>query len=80
MRATAGDLLRITLDNQLPTDSSIHWHGIALRNAADGVPGLTQDRSQPAVPSSTSSPPPTRARTSTTPTSGYSSIEASTRH
>ncbi|GAB6986862.1 multicopper oxidase family protein [Nocardioides pyridinolyticus] len=43
VRATAGDLLRITLDNQLPTDSSIHWHGIALRNAADGVPGLTQD-------------------------------------
>ncbi|GAA4127445.1 multicopper oxidase family protein [Nocardioides fonticola] len=43
VRATAGDLLRITLDNQLPADSTIHWHGIALRNAADGVPGLTQN-------------------------------------
>jgi FtsP/CotA-like multicopper oxidase with cupredoxin domain len=43
VRATAGDLLRITLDNQLPVESTIHWHGIALRNAADGVPGLTQD-------------------------------------
>ncbi len=43
VRATAGDLLRITLDNQLPTDTTIHWHGVALRNAADGVPGLTQD-------------------------------------
>lgn len=43
VRATAGDLVRITLDNQLPSESSIHWHGIALRNAADGVPGLTQD-------------------------------------
>ena len=43
VRATAGDLLRITLDNQLPAESTIHWHGIALRNAADGVPGLTQD-------------------------------------
>ena len=42
VRATAGDLLRITLDNELPTDTSIHWHGIALRNASDGVPDLTQ--------------------------------------
>ena len=43
IRATAGDLVRITVDNQLPAETSIHWHGIALRNAADGVPGLTQD-------------------------------------
>ncbi|WUK44180.1 multicopper oxidase family protein [Nocardioides sp. NBC_00368] len=43
IRATAGDLLRITVENQLPADTSIHWHGIALSNAADGVPGLTQD-------------------------------------
>ncbi|RYC03810.1 multicopper oxidase family protein [Nocardioides zhouii] len=43
IRATAGDLLRIRVDNQLPTDTSVHWHGIALRNIADGVPGLTQD-------------------------------------
>ena len=42
IRATAGDLLRISLDNQLPADTSIHWHGIALRNASDGVPSLTQ--------------------------------------
>lgn len=42
LRAKAGDLLRITLDNQLPDLTTIHWHGIALRNAADGVPGLTQ--------------------------------------
>lgn len=43
IRATAGDMLRIRVDNQLPTDTSVHWHGIALRNVADGVPGLTQD-------------------------------------
>lgn len=43
VRATAGDLVRITLKNDLPAKSSIHWHGIALRNAADGVPGLTQE-------------------------------------
>lgn len=33
-------MLRIRVDNQLPTDTSVHWHGIALRNVADGV---TQD-------------------------------------
>lgn len=43
VRATAGDFLRVSLDNQLPADTTIHWHGIRLRNAADGVPGLTQD-------------------------------------
>ncbi len=43
VRATAGDFLRVTLDNQLPSETTIHWHGIRLRNAADGVPGLTQD-------------------------------------
>ena len=47
VRATAGDFLRITLDNQLPADTTIHWHGIRLRNAADGVPGLTQDPVKP---------------------------------
>ena len=47
VRATAGDLLRLTLNNQLPADTTIHWHGIRLRNAADGVPGLTQDPVRP---------------------------------
>jgi len=43
VRATAGDLLRVTLDNQLPAETTIHWHGVATANAADGVPGMTQD-------------------------------------
>jgi FtsP/CotA-like multicopper oxidase with cupredoxin domain len=43
LRATAGDLLRVDVDNQLPTETSVHWHGIALRNDMDGVPGMTQD-------------------------------------
>jgi len=47
IRATAGDFLRITLDNQLPADSTIHWHGIRLHNHADGVPGMTQDPVKP---------------------------------
>ena len=47
LRATAGDLLRVTLDNRLPDNTTVHWHGIRLRNAADGVPGLTQDPVRP---------------------------------
>ncbi len=43
VRATAGDFLRVRLDNQLPAATTIHWHGIRLNNAADGVPGMTQD-------------------------------------
>lgn len=42
LRATAGDLLRITVANDLTTDTSVHWHGVALRNDMDGVPGMTQ--------------------------------------
>jgi FtsP/CotA-like multicopper oxidase with cupredoxin domain len=47
LRATAGDLLRVTLDNQLPAPTSIHWHGIALSNNMDGVPGVTQQAVAP---------------------------------
>ena len=43
IRASAGDLLRVRVDNQLPAETTVHWHGIRLRNVADGVPGLTQD-------------------------------------
>jgi FtsP/CotA-like multicopper oxidase with cupredoxin domain len=42
LRATAGDLLRVTVENALPADTSVHWHGVALRNDMDGVPGMTQ--------------------------------------
>jgi FtsP/CotA-like multicopper oxidase with cupredoxin domain len=47
LRATAGDLVRLTVDNKLPTSTSVHCHGIALRNDMDGAPGLTQDPIQP---------------------------------
>ncbi len=43
IRATAGDLVRVQVHNQLPDTTSVHWHGIRLREVADGVPGVTQD-------------------------------------
>jgi len=44
LRISAGGTLAATLSNQLPDQAttSIHWHGIALRNDADGVPPVTQ--------------------------------------
>lgn len=42
VRVTAGGTLAVTLANNLPEATSLHWHGIALRNDMDGVPGLTQ--------------------------------------
>ncbi|MER5981723.1 multicopper oxidase family protein [Streptomyces sp. NPDC001787] len=42
VRVTAGDTLALTLANHLPQPTSLHWHGLALRNDMDGVPGLTQ--------------------------------------
>ena len=43
VRARAGELVQISVDNQLPVTTSVHSHGIALSNDMDGVPGLTQD-------------------------------------
>ena len=47
LRARAGDLVEVTLDNALPEATSIHWHGLAIINSMDGVPGLTQSDIKP---------------------------------
>ena len=41
IEATVGDILQVTFNNKLDAESSIHWHGILLPNAQDGVPYLT---------------------------------------
>jgi multicopper oxidase len=41
IRLTAGQALRARITNQLPAETSVHWHGLAIRNDMDGVPGLT---------------------------------------
>jgi FtsP/CotA-like multicopper oxidase with cupredoxin domain len=42
LRARQGERLRVRLVNRLPQETTIHWHGIRLPNAMDGVPHLTQ--------------------------------------
>ncbi|MFG2549506.1 multicopper oxidase family protein [Streptomyces sp. NPDC048581] len=45
IRVSTGDTLAAELSNQLPgrTSTSLHWHGIALRNDMDGAPPVTQN-------------------------------------
>lgn len=38
IKAKVGDTLRITVNNHLNEETSIHWHGILLPNDQDGVP------------------------------------------
>lgn len=47
LRIPLGETIRIELDNQLPETTTIHWHGIRVPNAMDGVPGVTQDPVEP---------------------------------
>ncbi|MGD7003831.1 multicopper oxidase family protein [Corynebacterium halotolerans] len=47
IETTAGDVLQVDITNELSESTSIHWHGIALHNAADGVPGMTQPPIEP---------------------------------
>lgn len=44
IRAREGERLRITVQNDLPdAGTTVHWHGVPVPNAMDGVPGLTQE-------------------------------------
>ena len=44
IRARQGDLVEVTLVNESVADgATLHWHGVDVPNAADGVAGVTQD-------------------------------------
>ena len=47
LRAKQGERLSLDFVNNLSEPSAIHWHGIRIDNAMDGVPGLTQEAVQP---------------------------------
>jgi FtsP/CotA-like multicopper oxidase with cupredoxin domain len=42
LRFRQGERLRVEVENALPAQTTVHWHGIRLPNAMDGVPELTQ--------------------------------------
>ena len=44
IRAVEGDLVEVTLENDNVEDgTTLHWHGVEVPNAMDGVAGVTQD-------------------------------------
>jgi FtsP/CotA-like multicopper oxidase with cupredoxin domain len=47
IKVQPGDHVRVVLDNQLPQSTAIHFHGIDVPNAMDGVPYVTQDPVKP---------------------------------
>ena len=47
IKVQSGDKVRIVLDNQLPQSTTIHFHGILVPNAMDGVPDVTQPPVKP---------------------------------
>jgi FtsP/CotA-like multicopper oxidase with cupredoxin domain len=48
IRARHGDLVQVRLVNDsVPEGASLHWHGVDLPNAEDGVAGVTQDAVPP---------------------------------
>jgi FtsP/CotA-like multicopper oxidase with cupredoxin domain len=47
LRVRQGDLVIVKLINHLRVGVTIHWHGVAVPNSADGVAGLTQDAVKP---------------------------------
>lgn len=47
LRVKQGERLTIEAINRLSQETTIHWHGIRLPNAMDGVPGLSQPAIEP---------------------------------
>jgi FtsP/CotA-like multicopper oxidase with cupredoxin domain len=47
LRVNQGDRVEVTLINHLPESTTLHWHGVMVPNAEDGVAGVTQDAVQP---------------------------------
>ncbi len=47
IRVKEGDRVRVVLHNQLPESTAVHFHGLELLNAMDGVPFITQPPVKP---------------------------------
>ncbi len=47
IRVREGEIIRVFLKNYLPEGTTIHWHGVPVPNAMDGVPEVTQHAVMP---------------------------------
>ncbi|MDQ6838954.1 MAG: multicopper oxidase family protein [Actinomycetota bacterium] len=47
LRGAVGDRMKLTVRNQLPESTTVHWHGVRVPNDMDGVPNVTQTPFKP---------------------------------
>jgi FtsP/CotA-like multicopper oxidase with cupredoxin domain len=47
IRLRQGERLQVMVENRLPQDTTVHWHGLRILNAMDGAPYVTQPPIQP---------------------------------
>lgn len=47
IRVPYGQRVRVVVTNDLPEPTTVHWHGLAVPNAMDGVPDVTQPPIEP---------------------------------
>ncbi len=47
LKVKQGDVIFVNVTNNLEQDTTVHWHGIRLKNEFDGIPHTTQDPIQP---------------------------------
>ena len=47
IRVREGDRVRVNIRNELPESTAVHFHGLELPNAMDGVPFITQPPVKP---------------------------------
>ena len=47
LRLRQGEPVRIMVENRIDQETTVHWHGIRLPIAMDGVPGISQTPIQP---------------------------------
>ncbi len=49
IRLRQGERLRVRVENQLPQPTTVHWHGLRIPLAMDGVPDLSQPPIEPSA-------------------------------
>jgi FtsP/CotA-like multicopper oxidase with cupredoxin domain len=47
IKVSSGDKVKLVVKNELPQSTVVHWHGIPVPNAMDGVPDVTQPPIKP---------------------------------
>lgn len=47
IKINTGDHIRVNIKNDLPESTAIHWHGVLVPVAEDGVPDITQEPIRP---------------------------------